>query len=51
MILGERNFFAQLAKLADATEVQLMRRPPDGWTLDTVLDMIESGRVSNGSVS
>lgn len=48
VILGERNFFAQLAKLADATEVQLMRRPPDDWTLDAVLDAIESGRVSNG---
>ncbi len=45
VILGERAFFEQLAKLADMTAVQLVRRPPDGWTLDAVLDAIESGSV------
>lgn len=43
VILGERRFFEQLARLADATDVQVLRRPADGWTLDKVLDAIEVG--------
>lgn len=43
-ILGQPGFFALVAKLADAAPVQLLRRPPDGWSLDAVLDAIEAGR-------
>ncbi len=44
-ILGQPAFFALLAELADAAPVQLLRRPPDDWTLDAVLDAIEAGRA------
>jgi len=43
-ILGQPAFFALVAKLADAVPVQLLRRPPDNWSLDAVLDVIEAGR-------
>ena len=45
LILGQPGFFALLAKLADAAPVQVLRRPPGDWTLDAVLDAIESGRA------
>jgi aryl sulfotransferase len=42
-ILGQATFFGQLARLADAAIVQVLRRPREGWSLDAVLDAIESG--------
>ena len=51
LILGQPAFFALLARLADAAPVQVLRRPPDDWTLEAVLDAIESGSAdaANGS--
>jgi aryl sulfotransferase len=41
MLLGPERFFERLAQLADATRVQVLRRPAEGWSLDEVLDLIE----------
>lgn len=41
MILGHTTYFTQLARLANAAPVHVLRRPASGWTLDEVLDAIE----------
>jgi hypothetical protein len=43
VILGQAAFFSSLARLAGGATVQVLRRPRDLWTLDEVLDAIESG--------
>ena len=45
VVLGQAAFFGALARLADAAPVQLLRRPRGDWTLDEVLDAIESGET------
>ncbi len=44
LVLGEQRFFELLTGLADAVSVQRLVRPAGAWTLDAVLDLIESGR-------
>jgi hypothetical protein len=41
-ILGQQRYFELLAALADAVPVVRIRRPVAGWSLDEVLDAIES---------
>ena len=45
-ILGRQRVFDQIIALAAATDVQVLIRPSDDWTLDTVLDLIERGPTS-----
>jgi hypothetical protein len=42
-VLGPQRFFEQLTALADAVVVQRLVRPLGTFTLDTVLDLIETG--------
>jgi hypothetical protein len=42
-VLGPQRFFEQLTTLADAVVVQRLVRPLGTFTLDTVLDLIETG--------
>ncbi len=44
LVLGQDKYFNLLAKLANSTPVHVLSRPADEWTLDTVLDAIESGQ-------
>lgn len=41
MVLGHIPYFTQLARLANAAPVHVVRRPAGAWTLDAVLDAIE----------
>jgi aryl sulfotransferase len=45
VILGPTGFFERLARLAGSTRIQMIKRPPDQWTLDDVLDAIEGGNT------
>ena len=49
VILGPQRYFTQLAQLAGATRVQVLTRPREAWTLDEVLDTIESGAGESGA--
>ena len=42
-VLGPQRFFEQLTALADAVVVQRLVRPLGTFTLDTVIDLIETG--------
>ena len=42
LVLGEEEYFRALTRLAGAAPVFLVRRPDSSWTLDPVLDAVES---------
>ncbi|MHB8796767.1 MAG: sulfotransferase domain-containing protein [Candidatus Nanopelagicales bacterium] len=42
VVLGQERYFAQVTRLADVVPVTVVHRPRPGWTLDAVLDAIES---------
>ncbi len=42
VILGPERYFAGVARLADLVPVTTITRPAEGWSLDEVLDAIES---------
>ena len=42
LVLGEAEYFRALTRLAGAAPVFLVRRPDSSWTLDPVLDAVES---------
>lgn len=45
IVLGQKRYFASLARLANAAPVQMVIRGGGDWSLDAVLDAIEAGAV------
>lgn len=42
LVLGQERYFSLLSRLAHSTDVTVIRRPAGSWSLDTVVDAIES---------
>lgn len=47
IVLGQQRYFSLLSKLAHSTDVSVLRRPREGWSLDDVVDAIELLALSN----
>ena len=50
MVLGDSRYFELLARLSAAAPVSTLHRRRQDWTLDAVLDLIESGQ-REGSIA
>lgn len=44
LVLGQQRYFELMTELGNSAPVFVIRRPQGEWTLDEVLDLIESGR-------